>query len=938
MADVPAGPTFPIPEPDPAPPPPAAETPAAPAPPPWKPGGWNDPRSLYDRDGPKPFRWGPILVFGTLFLILGGILVALFRVPSTAPRPAVVLVPIWQYDDPSLPPNPWAQQDGKRLAACFPEDQKRPEAPAGRQELIENAAGLRSFISKLENQKSDRPFVCYFTAIADDANGVIIRTPKPGPEAEVTIAELLDGMNRCPAGQKLLVLDLARPLARSVTGPFRADPATALHEALVAYGPLPCPVLVSCSKGEVSVPMDPEGNSAFAFYLAEGLRGAADGSDGDKPDRDGRVTVRELFLFTAFRTNRWVAQVRGLTQTPQLYDRGVESVNFDVFIPSAFPARDYAPSPNPMPQAIADGWASRDARRADRLVFQPLAQSAFEGILLRAEAYWRAGDVERAGTEMSQTQTVQWLSAGSTVAKSPADWRYPTWATMLDPGPPAADKKEQAKQAEAETTIRKATDDYWRKLTAKPAKPAEVTEARDALKNLSPGSPEPIVRAVWTKLLSESEPPKAAIRDISALIVDVWKKKSQAAEQQLLKRLAALPDDQSIEPNAVAALLNAEDAAGRALAVATGDAFPAVSERLRTADEMKRQAEAKLFETEPTRKDRGAALAALKEAKKAFDEIRNRAGAVHDIRAAVREALWLLAATSPAAGENDAWYRDWQFLAKTLTEPVEKIFVAVPSDDPTEDWRATDSRVRDATARLRKRIAAVRPLAAKIIKDENPEESEIANLRTGVTTLRTALLTSALQAEDRKIAWDAVDKGEGIMHKKVRELDAKEDGAANGSPHAKLAVPVDLPVDDAPNRRVAVSLALARLGGMEIAKIESTWQNRVGTDPQSWAKFGAEVRAGWSGEAILKRVNGLIRTPAGWAAAERIDRATAPYAAGLFQPGKVPQPSPAERSARAAARAADVWLEQHFRSYEKLRPGVGEFYTNQRAAAARRIR
>ncbi len=925
MAEVP---TFAIPE---LPPPSAAEPPAS-APPPWTPGGWNDPRGKYDRDGPKPFRWGPILVFGILFLVLGGVLVALLWTPSTPPRPALVLVSIWKYTDPSLPPNPWAKRDGERLKSIFPLDSKRPEAPAGQQEVIETAAAFRSFVNDLAKQKSDRPFICFLTALADETpNGISILAPVPGAGGDVTIPELLDGLKACPAQEKLLVLDLARPLTRPVTGPFRTDPAKALHDAITAYGPLPCPVIVSCSPGEVSVPMDPEGNSAFAFYLAEGLRGAADGSDEKKPGRDGRVTVRELFLFTAYRTNRWAAQVRGLTQTPRMYAKDAGSPNFDVFIPSAFPGSPTEQTPkNPMPSALADGWVARDARKADRLLYHPLALAAYEGILLRAEAYWRAGDAERARTEADQPQALKWMAAS--LAKSAPPWHYPTLSASVESKPPAADKKEEAARAEADAALRKAVDEYFRKLGVKSAKPEDIAPARELLKGLAAESSGTVVRAIWTKLLGEVAPPDTAVKDISSLLVELMKGQPPTVEEALLTRLATLPEDQRIEPKATAALLNTEDAAGRTIAIAISGAFPAVAEKLRTADDEKRQAEANLFKPEPSAKEKADAIDLLKRVANTFAEVRDRAEAVQGVRVDVREALWLLTATAPAAGEDDAWFKDWKALADALTEPVEKIFVAVPSSDPADEWRAMSGRIKIAVARLRKRSAEVPALAKKIAKDEVPDVTEIAKLRI-------ALLSSSLPAADRAAAWDAIVTGETVLHKKVRDdLDEKENASPKGMPHAEIPLPEPPDLDKAARRRVEVSLTLARIGGLDLAKYESTWKSRVGTEPKEWTAFGAEVRAGWGEAAVSKRVAEIMKSADGWPMAERIERAIAPQAAGLFQPEKFPGIAPAERSARATAHAADGWLEQHFRAYQLIRPRAGDFYPTQVAAAARRAR
>jgi hypothetical protein len=927
--DLPGAP-FPIPE---EPPPPAAEPPP-PAPPPWKPGGWNDPRGVYDRDGPKSFRWGPIAVFGTLFLLLGGVLVWLFLVPSAPPRPAVVAVALWKYEDPTRPVNPWAQRDAFRLVACFPADEARPESPAGEETTFQFATDLRSFAGRLKTRPPDRPFICYLTAIAAPTpSGVAVLAPVPGGETDLTVKELLDQMKDCPAKEKLLVFDVARPLDRPILGPFRTDPAEALHDAITAYGPLPCPVMVACSRGEVSQPMDPEGTSAFAFYLVEGLRGAADGSDDSAPGKNGRVTLREWYRFTARRTARWAKQVRDQVQTPWLYEAGSGEVNFTVFIPSAFPAPgEDAAFTNPMPRELAEAWVARDGRIADRLIRHPLALAAEEGILLRAEAYWRAGDAERCKTELKQPQLTHWLEA-LPPAPVAAAWTYPTLFRPIPNRPAAADPKEQDRRDKADAELREAVMAYWRKLTAKSDKEPDLSSERDALIAKAEGVTVPTARLVWEKLRGEPAPSARVVKDAAALIDGLLKKDGDVAEQTLLRTLSTVPDDRRIDPTAVPELLAAEEAAGRALAVALGDAYPAVVQSLADADQLKRKVETALFlGPELSRRETQEAIESLKQVASIFNDVRIRAEAVAGTRAAVRSALWLLTATAGAAGEDEDWLKDWQTLARSTGLAAEKVFAASLPTISSDEWRGLGERVAGDSAVLKKRLADAVALAKKLAKEEAPAVAD-------VTKLRTALLMSAPTAMEKKLLWDAVDAAEGVLHKKLREgPDATETAAEKGSPQAKPAMPEPANFTRVASNRVVVSLTLARLGGLDPAKLEPGWQGRVKTDPAAWAAFGDDVRAGWSEPAVSKKVDTLLRATDTIPAAERATRATPPQAAGLFQPEKFPKQVPAHLLVRSNARTVEGWLAEHFREYQKLRPRGSDFYAAQLRASAERAR
>ena len=70
-------------------------------------------------------------------------------------------------------------------------------------------------------------------------------------------------------------------------------------------GPVPGLILCSTSPGEWSLPLDDEGMSAFAYYLVQGLQGAAD------LNRDGIVTLQELYEYVEQQVTRKSRSVGG---------------------------------------------------------------------------------------------------------------------------------------------------------------------------------------------------------------------------------------------------------------------------------------------------------------------------------------------------------------------------------------------------------------------------------------------------------------------------------------------------------------------------------------------------------------------------------------------------------------------------------------------------
>src|SRR5581483_4262520 len=93
-------------------------------------------------------------------------------------------------------------------------------------------------------------------------------------------------------------------------------------------------VLWACAPGQHSLASEDLGHSAFAYYLRQGLQGAADGytADGQGGVRDSRVTVRELARFVQARVPRWADRTRATAQTPQFL--GDDAPNFALLLTS----------------------------------------------------------------------------------------------------------------------------------------------------------------------------------------------------------------------------------------------------------------------------------------------------------------------------------------------------------------------------------------------------------------------------------------------------------------------------------------------------------------------------------------------------------------------------------------------------------------------------
>src|SRR5262249_41660173 len=144
-------------------------------------------------------------------------------------------------------------------------------------------------------------------------------------------------------------------------------------------------VLCACAPGQVSQMAESVRQSAFGYYLKQGLGGAADGYNADGR-RNRRVSVMELAEFVTARVDRW-ARDRNARQTPVLLGKGKD---FELTRYDTLPA---APAVEPLAYPFADAWAIRDQWLANDYRFLPWQFRQLQAHLLRAEQRW-AGGVE----------------------------------------------------------------------------------------------------------------------------------------------------------------------------------------------------------------------------------------------------------------------------------------------------------------------------------------------------------------------------------------------------------------------------------------------------------------------------------------------------------------------------------------------------------------
>ena len=293
------------------------------------------PDTLWKKSAVRKSSRGALLTMATLlFCGIAGVALGVVLLLGAGKKPYLITLPIETYGD-NFPAVAAAAADGAWLYDVFEEGGRENAMDLGREAVklrqklaaIREGTVLAKEVGTLKRRlETDRPLLIHVVCHAEVRDGKVYLVPGDAT-AEVSgwvpLDDLLAALADCPAKNKCLLLDIGRPATRTFLGPYADETTAPLHEhlqKLADAGTLACPVIVSCGKGEFSHVMAATGVSAFAFYAAEGLRGAADGVlPGGSRDKD--VSVRELHAFLKLRVGRWVKQNRDAAQSPTLYAR-----------------------------------------------------------------------------------------------------------------------------------------------------------------------------------------------------------------------------------------------------------------------------------------------------------------------------------------------------------------------------------------------------------------------------------------------------------------------------------------------------------------------------------------------------------------------------------------------------------------------------------------
>jgi hypothetical protein len=353
--------------------------------------GWRSAPGTTATAVPAPSRaWR--LVF--LFLLLLGILGA--AAAWAMMRRDELPVEFWslailEYKDP-LQHTPFALRDREALSASFPHASVAPHS-------VQNRNVFETALQDL-SKRGGGVLVVHLCALAYGDGGSVYVIPGNGsvPENGISLAQVLQALREAPAKHKLLVLDVARPVADCRSGVLVDNVAEQVYQQLEREQAkpegMPFFVLTACERNaQVALMSEDLQLSIFVHYLKQGLGGAADGwtEQGSGGERDNWITVKELWYYVRNAVDTWAQQQRGTHQTPRLFGNPED---FRLIACSAEPEPEPEESPTrpPYPGWLEQAWKRRDAwwdAHAYRVDLPAYLQ--MESTLLRYDRQWRNG-------------------------------------------------------------------------------------------------------------------------------------------------------------------------------------------------------------------------------------------------------------------------------------------------------------------------------------------------------------------------------------------------------------------------------------------------------------------------------------------------------------------------------------------------------------------
>lgn len=760
----------------------------------WR-GDWQG-RKPGGRGGKKAWKVLRLLLF---LVALGGAAAALPWFIKLFHKPFLVTVVVTEYTDPRLPPYAFGTQDSQELFARF---------GSGNAKAFDRQSGvvLKAELKNLARLRG-KTLVLHLGGFAVARKGAVSLLPADAdpdrPEATwLPLSDVLGALRASGAANKLLVLDLARPLADPRLGVLAADVAGPLCEAVKkeAEHQKGLLVLCACGEGETSLVSEPLQRSVFGRYLALGLAGYADGAGPSGGVTNGRVSVRELHAFTAGLVDAWAQANRKARQTPMLFGPD-NKFDFDLTTHTTiqpWPAEFEIADPSAEQYPFEEGWKLRDAWWAAGVGAYrsaPWALRVLEASLLRAEQRWRAG------VDLKRVQKV--LAADRRGCEALADQ-----AARVGPGP---GPKVDAKAADALRGVLALRDSLPKAGDEAVKGQAALEKARQDFLKLAGGLPAGAFGdTLFAVAGADSFPSQPKVQLLNELLRSVGPRPAPKGAP-LLERLGKLDVDEWPVP-AVHQALHLVVAADR-VSGCDPRAFPWARPLFESAEARRKEADRLLVNDFKALR---SAPARLEEAVQAYSEAHQVADGAAASQQTFDEAMAFLPAYVPyllaGATTDRPAVGTWK-AAAGLCQALYAQLAAPPGPaDKAESVRSRFKDVRQAAEELRGKLAELKaPFDERTVEDLVKRAGEESAGPDDHARLNALLTTPFLSAPVRTKVWAAAWKLDCRLQEKHAKAEAPGHGKQESAPEPGNPRPGG--EDERAALRAELSVELLRLGG-----------------------------------------------------------------------------------------------------------------------------
>ncbi|HZU34878.1 MAG TPA: hypothetical protein VFA18_03165, partial [Gemmataceae bacterium] len=216
--------------------------------------GWRGPTTAAQAGtGRRPgLSWRGRLVLLLVFaLALAGALVGLALRLRSYETPFLLAIPITEYRVPEWPINTFALQDSEALLTYF-SNHRQPLDNQQRDRLVRELQELRD-----HHEKKVVVYLSMLAVVRGDAVYLLPIDANPAqPEHGIPLTEVLSDLNACPASNRLLILDIMRPVAGVDVGILTNDVAAQVKATVAKTNYDNLWVLCPCSPGESASPAD----------------------------------------------------------------------------------------------------------------------------------------------------------------------------------------------------------------------------------------------------------------------------------------------------------------------------------------------------------------------------------------------------------------------------------------------------------------------------------------------------------------------------------------------------------------------------------------------------------------------------------------------------------------------------------------------------------